>query len=63
MDWLDAYLDNLADGRNVVYPPDKNTWTPIKPNRQQQSMIQDAVAFDLQQLHVNSPDAFKLFIC
>ena len=49
MDWLDAYLDNLADGRNVVYPPDKNTWTPVKPNRQQQSMIQDAVAFDLQQ--------------
>jgi hypothetical protein len=49
MDWLDAYLDNLADGRNVVYPPDKNTWTPVKPNRQQQSMIQDAVAFDQQQ--------------
>ena len=48
MDWLDAYLDNLADGRNVVYPPDKNTWTPVKPNRQQQSMIQDAVAFDQQ---------------
>ena len=48
MDWLDAYLDNLADGRNVVYPPDKNTWTPIKPNIQQQSMIQDAVAFDQQ---------------
>lgn len=49
MDWLDAYLDNLADGRNVVYPPDKNTWTPVKPNRLQQSMIQDAVAFDQQQ--------------
>jgi titin len=49
MDWLDAYLDNLADGRNVIYPPDKNTWTPVKPNRQQQSMIQDAVAFDQQQ--------------
>ena len=49
MDLLDAYLDNLADGRSVVYPPDKNTWTPVKPNRQQQSMIQDAVAFDLQQ--------------
>ena len=48
MDWLDAYLDNLADGRNAVYPPDKNTWTPIKPNRQQQSMMQDAVAFDQQ---------------
>jgi len=49
MDWLDAYLYNLADGRNVVYPPDKNTWAPAKPNRQQQSMIQDAVAYDLQQ--------------
>lgn len=49
MDWLDAYLDNLADGRNVVYPPDKNTWTPVKPSKQQQSMIQDAVAFDQQQ--------------
>jgi hypothetical protein len=49
MDWLDAYLDNLADGRNAIYPPDKSTWTPIKPNRQQQSMIQDAVAFDQQQ--------------
>jgi len=39
MDWLDSYLDNLSDGRNAIYPPDKNTWTPIKPNRQQQSMI------------------------
>jgi len=49
MDWLDSYLNNLADGRNAIYPPDKNTWTPVKPNRQQQSMIQDAVAFDQQQ--------------
>jgi hypothetical protein len=48
MDWLDSYLDNLADGRNVIYPPDKNTWTPLKPSVQQQRMVQDAVAFDQQ---------------
>jgi hypothetical protein len=46
--WLDAYLDNLSDGRNAVYPPDKNTWMPVKPNVQQQRMVQDAVAFDQQ---------------
>jgi len=52
MDWLDSYLDNLSDGRNAVYPPDKNTWTPVKPSRQQQSMIQDSMAFDVQQMRL-----------
>lgn len=52
MDWLDSYLDNLSDGRNVIYPPDKHTWTPARPNKQQQSMIQDSMAFDVQQMRL-----------
>ena len=50
MDWMDAYLDGLSDGRNAVYPPDKNTWTATKPSAMQQSMMQEAMVMDLQQL-------------
>ena len=50
MDWLDQYLDELSISKTVVYPPDKSTWTPVRPNKQQQSMIQDSMAFDVQQM-------------
>ena len=50
MDWFDDYLNALTDpGRNVVYPPDTNTWRPLLPNQQQKRMINDSMAFDLQQ--------------
>jgi hypothetical protein len=52
MDWLDQYLDELSISRTAVYPPDKNTWTPVRPNKQQQSMIQDSMAFDVQQMSI-----------
>jgi len=52
MDWFDAYLDNLSDGKNVVYPPDSHTWRPVKPTKQQQSLIQDSMVFDVQQMRL-----------
>ena len=52
MDWFDAYLDNLSDGKNVVYPPDSHTWRPIKPTRQQQSLIQDSLIGDMVRMRL-----------
>jgi hypothetical protein len=47
MDWLDHYLDGLSDGTNVVYPPDSNTWRPVKPTKQQTAIIQDSIIADM----------------
>ena len=52
MDWFDEYLDELSDSKNVTYLPDKHTWTPAKPSKLQQSMIQDSMAFDVQQMRL-----------
>jgi len=50
MDWFDDYLNALTDpGKTVNYPPDTNTWRPALPNQQQKRMINDSMAFDLQQ--------------
>lgn len=46
MDWFDQYLNALSDGKNVVYPPDSHTWRPVKPTKQQQSLIQDSMVAD-----------------
>lgn len=52
MDWMDQYLDSLSDGRNAVYPPDSHTWRPVKPTKQQQSLIQDAMVSDLVRMRL-----------
>ena len=52
MDWFDEYLDNLSDGRNAVYPPDSHTWRPVKPTKQQQSLIQDSVVADMVRMRL-----------
>ena len=49
MDWLDYYLNGLDEYKTTVSPADTHIWGPAKPSKQQQSMIQDAVAFDQQQ--------------
>jgi hypothetical protein len=49
MDWLDQYLDGMAQYRVAESPADTHTWGPAKPSRQQLSMIQDSMAFDMQQ--------------
>lgn len=52
MDWFDAYLDGLADHTNVVYPPDSHTWRPVKPTKQQQSLIQDSLIGDMVRMRL-----------
>lgn len=52
MDWFDQYLDALSDGKNVVYPPDSHTWRPVKPTKQQQSLIQDSVVADMVRMRM-----------
>lgn len=47
MDWFDQYLDGLADHTNVVYPPDSHTWRPVRPTKQQESLIQDSFIADM----------------
>jgi len=49
---MDDYLDNLSDGRNAVYPPDSHTWRPVKPTKQQQSLIQDSVVADMVRMRL-----------
>lgn len=52
MDWLDQYLNALSDGKSVTFPPDSNTWRPVKPSRQQQSLIEDSILNDIQQIRL-----------
>jgi len=52
MDWMDDYLNNLSDGRNAVYPPDSHTWRPVRPTKQQQSLIQDSVVADMVRMRL-----------
>ena len=49
---MDEYLDGLTDGRNAVYPPDSHTWRPVKPTKQQQSLIQDSVVADMVRMRL-----------
>jgi hypothetical protein len=60
MDWLDHYLDGLAEGTNVVYPPDSNTWRPVKPTKQQQSFIQDSIIADMVRMRMIQEERAKL---
>ena len=54
MDWFDQYLDALSDGRNAVYPPDSHTWRPVKPTKQQHSLIQDSLIGDMIRMRLIS---------
>jgi hypothetical protein len=60
MDWFDHYLDGLAEGTNVVYPPDSNTWRPIKPTKQQQSLMQDSIISDMVRMRMIQEERAKL---
>ncbi|NBP03790.1 MAG: hypothetical protein EBU90_27560 [Proteobacteria bacterium] len=52
MDWFDQYLDGLSDCTNVVYPPDSHTWRPVRPTKQQQSLIQDSLIGDMVRMRL-----------
>lgn len=52
MDWFDQYLDALADGSTVSYPPDTHVWRPVKPTKQQQSLIQDSIIADVVRMRM-----------
>jgi hypothetical protein len=60
MDWFDQYLDALSEGTNVVYPPDSNTWRPVKPTKQQQSLIQDSIIGDMVRMRMIQEEREKL---
>jgi hypothetical protein len=60
MDWFDHYLDGLSEGTNVVYPPDSNTWRPVKPTKQQQSFIQDSIISDMVRMRMIQEERAKL---
>ena len=60
MDWLDHYLDGLSEGTNVVYPPDSNTWRPVKPTKQQQAVIQDSIVADMVRMRMIQEERAKL---
>ena len=60
MDWFDHYLDGLSDGTNVVYPPDSNTWRPVKPTKQQQAVIQDSIIADMVRMRMIQEERAKL---
>ena len=52
MDWFDQYLDGMGEYKVTVSPADTHQWGPAKPSRQQQSLMQDAMAFDVQQMRI-----------
>ena len=60
MDWFDHYLDGLSEGTNVVYPPDTNTWRPVKPTKQQQSLMQDSIIADMIRMRMIQEERAKL---
>ena len=60
MDWFDHYLDGLSEGTNVVYPPDTNTWRPVKPTKQQQAVIQDSIVADMVRMRVIQEERVKM---
>jgi cell division protein FtsN len=60
MDWFDHYLDGLSEGTNVVYPPDSNTWRPVKPTKQQQAVIQDSIIADMVRMRMIREEREKL---
>ena len=49
---MDEYLDGLGQYKIAVSPVDTLQWGTNKPSKQQQSMIQDSMAFDVQQMRL-----------
>jgi len=52
MDWMDDYLNGMGEYKTTVSPADTHIWGPAKPSKLQQSLIQDSMAFDVQQMHL-----------
>jgi hypothetical protein len=52
MDWMDNYLDGMGEYKVTVSPADTHQWGTHKPSKQQQSLIQDSMAFDVQQMRL-----------
>lgn len=49
---MDQYLDGLGEYKVTVSPVDTHTWGPAKPSKLQQSLIQDSMVFDVQQMRL-----------
>lgn len=52
MDWMDRYLDGLGEYKVTVSPADTHIWGTAKPSKRQQSLIQDSMVFDMQQMRL-----------
>jgi hypothetical protein len=52
MDWFDQYLTGMGEYKVTVSPADTHQWGTHKPSKQQQSLIQDSMAFDVQQMRL-----------
>ncbi len=52
MDWMDDYLNGMGEYKTTVSPADTHIWGPAKPSKLQQSLIQDSIAFDVQQMRL-----------
>jgi len=52
MDWFDQYLDGMGEYKVTVSPADTHQWGIHKPSKQQQSLMQDSMAFDVQQMRL-----------
>ena len=49
---MDNYLDGMGEYKTTVSPADTLQWGTHKPSKQQQSLIQDSMAFDVQQMRL-----------
>jgi hypothetical protein len=52
MDWMDDYLNGIGEYKTTVSPADTHIWGPAKPSKLQQSLIQDSMAYDVQQMRL-----------
>jgi hypothetical protein len=52
MDWMDDYLNVMGEYKTTVSPADTHIWGPAKPSKLQQSLIQDSMVFDVQQMRL-----------
>ena len=49
---MDNYLDGMGEYKVTVSPADTHQWGAAKPSKQQQSLIQDSMTFDVQQMRL-----------
>ena len=49
---MDDYLNGMGEYKTTVSPADTHIWGPAKPSKLQQSLIQDSMVFDIQQMRL-----------